>query len=106
GTCREVSHDPNRHEEARRRLGAGGARHHRESRARADLQARPTRAGGRGGTGPEEPPAPGRTLRRDGQDCRGIETEGESQWTKEKIVKSTPQGTARQWNGSPSVSSS
>jgi predicted nucleic acid-binding protein len=41
GPCREVPHDPHGHEEACRRLGAGGARHHGEGRARADLQARP-----------------------------------------------------------------
>ena len=35
-------------EEARRRLGAGGARHHGEGRARANLQAWPASTGGRG----------------------------------------------------------
>jgi DNA-binding transcriptional ArsR family regulator len=36
----------------------------------------------------------------------GIKTKGESRCTKQKIVKATPQSTPRQWNGSPSVSSS
>src|ERR1700688_1809421 len=35
GPCREVPYDPHGHEEACRRLGAGGARHHGEGRARA-----------------------------------------------------------------------
>src|SRR2546422_11774241 len=34
GPCREVPHDAHGHEEARRRSGAGGARHHEEDRAR------------------------------------------------------------------------
>jgi DNA-binding transcriptional ArsR family regulator len=38
--------------------------------------------------------------------CRGIKTKGESQCTKQKIVKATPQSTPRQCNGSPGVSSS
>ena len=38
--ARDVPHDPHGHEEARRRPGAGGARHHGEGRARADLPAR------------------------------------------------------------------
>ena len=44
------------------------------------------RAGGRGGMDREIPPALGRTLQRVGPDCRGIETEGESRWTKEARV--------------------
>src|ERR1700758_1145183 len=58
-------------------------------------QARPTRTGGRDGMDREVPPALGRTFRRVEQACRGIETEGESRWTKENIVKSTPQSSAR-----------
>ena len=61
GPCRQVPHDPNGHEEARRRLGAGGAHHHGEGRARADLQARPAPTGGRGGMDREVPPALGCT---------------------------------------------
>ena len=77
GPCREVPHDPHGHEEARRRLGAGRARHDGEGRARADLQARSAPTGGRDGMDREVPPALGRTLRRAGQGCRGTETEGE-----------------------------
>src|SRR5258708_11140040 len=106
GPCREVPHDPHGHEEACRRLGAGGARHHGEGRARADLQARPAPAGGRGGMDREAPPALERTLRRVGQGCRGIETEGESKWTKEEKVRPPPRRTARGWSGSPSANSS
>src|SRR4030095_5950457 len=53
--------------------------HHvrRRARRRADMQARPAPMGGRDGMAREIPPAPGRTLRRVGQGCRGIETEGE-----------------------------
>ena len=43
-------------------LGAGRARHHREGRARADLQAGPASAGGRGDVDREVPPALGRTV--------------------------------------------
>src|SRR5271154_7448997 len=75
GPCREVPHDPHGHEEACRRLGEGGARHHGEGRARADLQARPAPTGGRGGMDREVPPALGGTLRRAGQSCRGTENE-------------------------------
>src|SRR5207244_1919356 len=50
-------------------------------------------------------PALGRTLRRVGQGCRRIETEGESRWTKEEKVRPPPRRTARRWNGSPSASS-
>ena len=32
----------------------------------------------------------GGTLRRAGQDCRGIETQGESRWTQEEVVSQTP----------------
>ena len=46
---RHIPHDADRHEEARRRLGAGRAGHHREGRARADLQARPAPPRGRDG---------------------------------------------------------
>ena len=41
GSGPDVPHDPHGHEEARRRPGAGRARHHGEGRARADLPARP-----------------------------------------------------------------
>src|SRR5262249_55907702 len=104
GSCREVPDDPHGHEEARRRLGAGRARHHGESRARADLQARPAPTGGRDGVDRQVPPTLGRTLRRVGQGCRGTETEGEDQWTQEERVSPPPSRTARWWNGSPSVS--
>jgi predicted ArsR family transcriptional regulator len=40
-----------------------------------------------GGMDRRVPPALGRTLRRVGQACRGIETDGESSWTKEKVLK-------------------
>ena len=46
--------------------------------------------GGRGGMDREVPPALGRTLRRVGQGCRGIETEGESRWTKQELVSPPP----------------
>ena len=36
------------------------------------------------------PPALGRTLRRVGQGCRGIETEGEGRWTQEEKVNPHP----------------
>src|SRR5207248_824040 len=39
GPGREVRHDPDGYEEACRRPGAGGARHHGEGWARTDLQA-------------------------------------------------------------------
>src|SRR5262249_36962751 len=92
------------HEEACRRLGAGGAGHHGEGRARADLQARPAPTGGRGGMDREVPPALGRTLRRVGQNCRGIETEGKGRWAQDERVIPPPERTARRWNGGPSVS--
>src|SRR5436190_20198337 len=101
GPCREVPHDPHGHEEACRRPGASGARHHGEGRARADLQARPAWAARRGGMDREVPPALGRTLRRVGQGYRRIETEGEGRWTKEERVKPPPRRTARRWNGRP-----
>src|SRR5215468_1782936 len=90
GPCREVPNDPHGHEEACRRLGAGGTRHHGEGRARADLQARPAPTGGRGGMDREVPPALGRTLRRAGQGCRGIEAEGEGRWRQEETVSPDP----------------
>ena len=36
-TLPKIPHDPHGHEKACRRFGAGGARHHGEGRARADL---------------------------------------------------------------------
>src|SRR5262245_28841644 len=87
GSCRQVPDDPHGHEEARRRLGACRARHHGEGRARADLQDRPAPTGGRDRMDREVPPALGRTLRRVGQGCRGIETEGEGRWTQEERVR-------------------
>src|SRR4029077_4895006 len=73
---------------------------------RADLQTRPTRTATRGGMDREVPPALGRTLRRVGQRCRRIETEGESRWTKEEKVRPPPRRTTRRWNESPNASSS
>src|SRR5262245_60732868 len=104
GPFREVPDDPDGHEEARQRLGAGRACHHREGGARADLQARFAPTGGRDGMDREVPPALGRTLQRVGQGCRGTETEGEDQWTQEERVSALPSRTARWWNESPSVS--
>src|SRR5436189_2339785 len=78
GPCREVPHDPHGHEEARRRSGAGGARHHEEDRARAELPAGPAPIGGRDGVAREVPPALGRTLRRVGQGCRRTHPKGEA----------------------------
>src|SRR5262245_14008148 len=90
GPCREVPHDPHGHEEACWRARAGGARHHGEGRARADLQARPAPAGRRGGMDREVPPALDRALRRAGQGCRGTETEGKGRWTQEERVSLPP----------------
>src|SRR5476649_665456 len=75
---RQVPHDADGHEEARRRPGAGGARHHEESRARADLQARSAPAGRRERVDRAVPPALGRSLRRVGQGRRGTQTKGEA----------------------------
>src|SRR5690349_9826770 len=76
GPCREVPDDAHGHEEARRRSGAGGARHHEEDRARADVPAGPAPMVGRDGVAREVPSALGRTLRRVGQGCRGTHTKG------------------------------
>src|SRR2546422_6482040 len=81
GPCREVPHDAHGHEEARRRSGAGGARHHEEDRARADVPSGPAPIGGRDGVAREGPPAPGGTPRRVGQRWPGTETKGEKGWT-------------------------
>ena len=62
----------------------------REGRARADLQARPAPAGGRDGMDREVSPALGRTLRRVGQGCRGIQTEGEGRWTQQERLSPPP----------------
>src|SRR5678815_5963873 len=77
GSCRDVPHDAHGHEEARRRSGAGGARHHEEDRARAEVPAGPAPTGGSDGVAREVPPALGRTLRRVGQGGRGTDTKGE-----------------------------
>src|ERR1051325_12254668 len=77
GPCREVSYDAHGHEKARRRSGAGGARHHEADRARADVPAGPAPIGGRDGVAPAVPPALGHSLRRVGQGCRGPDTKGE-----------------------------
>src|SRR6476469_7397341 len=77
GPCRDVPDDAHGHEEARRGSGAGGARHHEEDRARADVPAGPAPIGGRDGVAREVPPALGRTLRPVGQGCRGTHTKGE-----------------------------
>src|SRR5262249_51880137 len=90
GPCREVPHDPHGHEEARRCLGAGGARHHGEGRARADLHARRAPIGGRDGLARDVPPALGLTLHRAGQGCRRTKKEGENRWTKEERVSPAP----------------
>jgi len=43
GPCRELPHDPHGHQEACRRLGAGGASHHGEDRARRTCKLGPRR---------------------------------------------------------------
>src|SRR3954469_1791394 len=63
GARRDIPHDAHGHEEACRRSGAGGARHHEEDRARADVPAWPAPIGGRDGVARAVPPALGRTLR-------------------------------------------
>src|SRR5262249_28834320 len=85
---------------------AGGARHHGEGRACANLHDRPAPIGGRDGLDREGSPALGRTLRRIGQGCRGIETEGEGRWTQEERGKPHRSRNALLWNESPSASSS
>src|SRR5687767_6703937 len=90
GPCREVPHDAHGHEEARRRSGAGRARHHEEDWARADVPAGSAPIGGRDGVAREVPPALGRTLRRVGQGCPGTDTKGEERWTQESKVSPAP----------------
>src|SRR5262249_1794476 len=106
GSCREVSHDADGHEEARGRPGTGGARHHGEGRGRADLDARRAQTGGSSRGGREIPPSLGRTPRGGGHGYRGTETKGKSRWSKKQKLSPLPRRTARPWNGSPSVSSS
>src|SRR5688500_20042609 len=54
GARREVPDDAHGHEEARRRSGAGGARHHEEDRPGADVPAGPAPLGGRDGVARSE----------------------------------------------------
>src|SRR6187431_1717428 len=106
GSCREVSHDAHGNEEARRRPGTGGARHHGEGRARADLHARRASTGGSGSVDREIPPPLERTLRGVGHGYRGTETKGKSRWSQKEKLSPIPRRTARPWNGRPSASSS
>src|SRR5512146_1693018 len=72
GPCREVPYDRHEHEEARRCLAAGGARHHGEGSAGADVPPRGALAGGRGGVDGEVLGAGGRLLCRVGRVRCGI----------------------------------
>src|SRR5690606_31139352 len=105
GARREVRHDPDGHEEARRGPGAGRARHDREGRARADVQARSAPARGRDGVDRAVPTALGRALRRAGPGGRGTETEGtegRDRWTQEEKMSPAPRSAPR-WSGRPTA---
>src|SRR3569832_2500132 len=82
-------HDPDGHEEARRRAGAGRLGHQREGGPRAHLPARPARPRGRGSLDRWPPPGLERTLRRPGRGGRGSETQGEARWAR-KLTTAAP----------------
>src|SRR6185312_8998342 len=103
--CPTVSHDPHGHEEARQHPGAGGARDYGESRARTNLHARTTPAGRRGRLDRAAPRTLERALRRAGQACRSLETQGEGRCPKQKKVVPPPP-TAPLWSASPTTNSS
>src|SRR5688572_22123801 len=106
GSCREVPHDAHGNEEACGRPGRGGARHHGEGRARADLHAWLASTGGSGSVDREVPTSLERTLRGVGHGYRGTETKGKRRWSKKETLSPLPRRTARPWNGRPTVSSS